>query len=101
MATREADRPLQRCWMARVQSAPLPSSYTTNRDTTSFNLGLSEKTVKMHRFLILEKIGTHNVADAIRLAVEAGLYASRGQSWPQYGLKAIWRRLPQIPSRVS
>ena len=39
----------------------------------SFNLGLSEKTVKMHRTLILEKIGTHNVADAIRLAVEAGL----------------------------
>lgn len=39
----------------------------------SFNLGLSEKTVKMYRALILEKIGTHNVADAIRLAVEAGL----------------------------
>ncbi len=39
----------------------------------SFNLGLSEKTIKMHRSLILEKIGTHNVADAIRLAVEAGL----------------------------
>lgn len=39
----------------------------------SFSLGLSEKTVKMHRALILEKIGTHNVADAIRLAVEAGL----------------------------
>ena len=36
-------------------------------------LNLSEKTVKMHRSLILEKIGTHNVADAIRLAVEAGL----------------------------
>lgn len=39
----------------------------------SHNLGLSEKTVKMHRALILEKIQTHNVADAIRLAVEAGL----------------------------
>jgi len=38
-----------------------------------YNLGLSEKTVKMHRALILEKIQTHNVADAIRLAVEAGL----------------------------
>ena len=36
-------------------------------------LDLSEKTVKMHRALILEKIGTHNVADAIRVAVEAGL----------------------------
>ncbi len=39
----------------------------------SFSLNLSEKTVKMHRALILEKIGTHNIADAIRLAVEAGL----------------------------
>ncbi|WP_395822191.1 LuxR C-terminal-related transcriptional regulator [Devosia sp.] len=39
----------------------------------SFRLGLSEKTVKMHRALILEKLGTHNIADAIRLAVEAGL----------------------------
>jgi PAS domain S-box-containing protein len=39
----------------------------------AYNLSLSEKTVKMHRGLILEKIGTHNVADAIRLAVEAGL----------------------------
>lgn len=39
----------------------------------SFVLGISEKTVKMHRALILEKIGTHNIADAIRLAVEAGL----------------------------
>ena len=37
------------------------------------NLALSDKTVKMHRALVLEKLGTHNVADAIRLAVEAGL----------------------------
>ena len=37
------------------------------------NLDLSDKTVKMHRALILEKLGTHNIADAIRLAVEAGL----------------------------
>ena len=36
-------------------------------------LDLSEKTVKMHRALILEKMGTHNIADAIRIAVEAGL----------------------------
>lgn len=37
------------------------------------NLDLSEKTVKMHRALVLEKLGTHNIADAIRIAVEAGL----------------------------
>jgi PAS domain S-box-containing protein len=36
-------------------------------------LDLSEKTVKMHRALVLEKLGTHNIADAIRIAVEAGL----------------------------
>lgn len=48
-------------------------SYGYRSKQISFNLGLSEKTVKMHRALILEKIGTHNVADAIRLAVEAGL----------------------------
>jgi DNA-binding CsgD family transcriptional regulator len=27
----------------------------------------------MHRALVLEKLGTHNIADAIRIAVEAGL----------------------------
>jgi PAS domain S-box-containing protein len=36
-------------------------------------LHLSEKTVKMHRALILKKLGKHNIADAIRIAVEAGL----------------------------
>ena len=36
-------------------------------------LSLSEKTVKMHRSLLLNKLSTTNIADAIRLAVEAGL----------------------------
>jgi PAS domain S-box-containing protein len=36
-------------------------------------LSLSEKTVKMHRSLLLAKLHTSNVADAIRIAVEAGL----------------------------
>ncbi len=39
----------------------------------SYALNLSEKTVKMHRSLILSKLGTSNVADAIRVAVQAGL----------------------------
>jgi PAS domain S-box-containing protein len=39
----------------------------------AFTLGLSEKTVKMHRALLLEKLGVTTTADAIRLAVEAGL----------------------------
>ena len=37
------------------------------------SLGLSEKTVKMHRALLLTKLGAPTTADAIRLAVEAGL----------------------------
>ena len=39
----------------------------------SHRLNLSEKTVKMHRSLILSKLGTSNVADAIRVTVQAGL----------------------------
>ena len=36
-------------------------------------LGIAEKTVKMHRALMLERIGVATSADAIRIAVEAGL----------------------------
>ena len=39
----------------------------------AWQLALSEKTVKMHRSLLLHKLGTTNIADAIRIAVEAGL----------------------------
>ena len=39
----------------------------------AWSLGLSEKTVKMHRALLLDKLGVTTSADAIRLAVEAGL----------------------------
>ena len=39
----------------------------------AWQLSLSEKTVKMHRSLLLNKLGTTNIADAIRVAVEAGL----------------------------
>ena len=39
----------------------------------AWRLGLSEKTVKMHRALLLGKLGVSTTADAIRLAVEAGL----------------------------
>jgi PAS domain S-box-containing protein len=39
----------------------------------AYNLGLSEKTVKMHRALLLERLGVSTSADAIRIAVEAGL----------------------------
>jgi DNA-binding NarL/FixJ family response regulator len=36
-------------------------------------LGISEKTVKMHRALVLERLGVRTSAEAIRIAVEAGL----------------------------
>ncbi len=39
----------------------------------AWQLSLSEKTVKMHRSLMFQKLGTNNLADAIRIAVEAGL----------------------------
>lgn len=38
----------------------------------SFALGLSERTVKMHRASLLRSLGLETTADAIRLAVEAG-----------------------------
>lgn len=39
----------------------------------AWRLGLSEKTIKMHRALLLDKLGVATTADAIRVAVEAGL----------------------------
>ncbi len=39
----------------------------------AFTLGLSEQTVKMHRALLMIRLGAATTADAIRIAVEAGL----------------------------
>lgn len=39
----------------------------------AWRLKISEKTVKMHRALLLEQLGARTSADAIRIAVEAGL----------------------------
>lgn len=36
-------------------------------------LGLSEQTVKMHRAMVMKRLGAATTADAIRIAVEAGL----------------------------
>lgn len=38
----------------------------------AWKLGLSERTVKMHRSALLRSLGIETTADAIRLAVEAG-----------------------------
>ena len=40
---------------------------------TAWKLKISEKTVKMHRALLLERLGVSTSAEAIRIAVEAGL----------------------------
>ena len=39
----------------------------------AFELGISDKTVKMHRAALLATLAARSSADAIRLAVEAGL----------------------------
>lgn len=39
----------------------------------AFELGLSEKTVKMHRGLAMDKLGARSSAEMVRLAVEAGI----------------------------
>jgi len=39
----------------------------------AWELKISEKTVKMHRALLLDRLGASTSAEAIRLAVEAGL----------------------------
>jgi PAS domain S-box-containing protein len=39
----------------------------------AYQLGIAEKTVKMHRVLLLERLGGVTSAEAIRVAVEAGL----------------------------
>ena len=39
----------------------------------AYQLGIAEKTVKMHRVLMLERLGGVTSAEAIRLAVEGGL----------------------------
>ena len=39
----------------------------------AYKLGIAEKTVKMHRALLLERLGVATSAEAIRIAVEAGL----------------------------
>jgi PAS domain S-box-containing protein len=39
----------------------------------AYNLNVSEQTVKMHRALVMNRLGVNTTAEAIRVAVEAGL----------------------------
>jgi two-component system response regulator FixJ len=43
--------------------------------TIARDLGISVRTVEVHRARMLERLGTHHLAVAVRLAVMAGLYA--------------------------
>jgi DNA-binding NarL/FixJ family response regulator len=38
----------------------------------AYELGLSERTVKMHKSAVLSALGVRTTADAIRIAIEAG-----------------------------
>ncbi len=58
----------QRQW----QVLKLAASGLLNKQIAG-ELGLSEKTVKMHRAILMDRLGTATTADMIRVAVEAGL----------------------------
>ena len=58
----------QRQW----QVLKLASNGLLNKQIAG-ELGLSEKTVKMHRAILMDRLGTATTADMIRVAVEAGL----------------------------
>ena len=57
--------------------APAPGARADGRGLLNkqiaWELKISEKTVKMHRALLLERLGVSTTAEAIRIAVEAGL----------------------------
>jgi PAS domain S-box-containing protein len=72
----------QRCLRAveRVDSLPRRQREVLERmargllnKQIAWDLKISEKTVKMHRALLLERLGVGTSAEAIRIAVEAGL----------------------------
>ena len=54
------------------QTLALMTSGYRNKQIGGF-LGIEEKTVKMHRARLLQALGVKTSADAIRIAVEAGL----------------------------
>jgi DNA-binding CsgD family transcriptional regulator len=54
-------------------------------------LGLTEKTVKMHRAITMEKLGTRTAAEMIRLAVEAGCDGPSLSRAKRYGIRSRWR----------
>ena len=55
----------------------------------AYRLGLSEKTVKMHRALLLEALGVRTTANAIRIAVEASFANCRPPVWTSQPLRML------------
>jgi len=73
MARRErAAKMLETLSPRQLQVTTLVASGLRNKEVAA-ELGLSEKTVKMHRGLVMEKLGLKTSADLVRVAVEAGI----------------------------
>ena len=73
MARRERAAELIKTLSPRqLEVTTLVASGLRNKEVAA-ELGLSEKTVKMHRGLVMEKLGLKTSADLVRLAVEGGL----------------------------
>ncbi|ABC63043.1 LuxR C-terminal-related transcriptional regulator [Erythrobacter litoralis] len=56
----------------QLEVTTLVASGLRNKEVAA-RLGLSEKTVKMHRGLVMEKLNLKTSADLVRIAVEAGI----------------------------
>jgi two-component system response regulator FixJ len=69
--------------------------------TIAVDLGLSVRTVEVHRAHMLERLGARCLADAVRLAVMAALAkGSRGQGEPRHRLRSVVE-IPERPARYA
>ena len=68
----EARQRISRLAPRQRQVARMMSAGLRNKQIAA-ELGISEKTVKMHRAQMLERLGARSSAEAVRLVVEAGL----------------------------
>jgi PAS domain S-box-containing protein len=75
----EAEVLLERLTRRHLQVLEFMIAGRRNKQIAEF-LGISEKTVKMHRKALLTRLGAPTSADAIRIGVEAGLAISDGRS---------------------
>jgi len=93
----ELDEQSARC--QAVVNVRVKSSRRFRSKQMSPDPGLSEKTVEMRRALALEKIGTHKVAGANCMALRPKSRPRLRKHAPgPYGLKVVWRAIPQPPN---